>query len=699
MLTATFFALFCLMSWQLFFLQVLNSRELQARAQSQWTQESMIQPSRGTIYDRSRRTLAISATAYTASVSPRQVADAGLFARLLSPVLNVEAADIERKASDRSKGGVTLKRQLSQEVARQLKAMIAEHRAAGSSALNGLYLEEDTRRYYPLGDFASQLIGLTTIDGVGQSGLEKSLNKYLSGRAGRVLDEIDGKGRELATGAREHVPPVEGSGVTLTLDAAIQSIVEQAAREAMTVNGARAVRALVMNPKTGEILAMCAKPAFDLNDPPRSDIETLNELMRNRIIVDAYEPGSTFKVVTTAAALETGVTRVNEGFYCSGSVVVEGGRIRCWGRPHGSQTMAKALQNSCNPVFVELGLRLGVERFYDYLEAFGLGVPTGVDIEGDSGGILIPRDKCKRVDIARIGFGQSVAVTPLQLLNAASAAVNGGNLMRPYVVKEVVSPDGEVVFRGESHVVANPISEKTSATMRKLLEDVVTTGGGKNAYLKQYRVGGKTGTAQMYVDGAVSSDTHIGSFLGFAPIDDPQIAVLVIVDEAAIRPDFGSVTAAPFAKQILERSLIHLGVAPTGQKDEKTREVAMPDVVGMDTAEAIKALRAVGLTAQLEGPGAKVEMQLPAPGVGMAEGSLVMLYVEGAPPEDAERRVSVPDVTHMSIGEANQLLRSYGLTMTVEGSGVAVTQSPAPGEMVTPTSAVKVTFEKPGGNG
>lgn len=697
LLTATFFVLFCLLSWQLFFLQVLSSRALQARAQSQWTQESMIQPSRGTIYDRSGRTLAISATAYAASVSPRQVADAALFARLLSPVLNIEAADIARKASDRSKGGVTLKRQLSREVARQLKAMIAEHRAAGSPALNGLYLEEDTRRYYPLGDFASQLIGLTTIDGVGQSGLEKSLNKYLSGRAGRVLDEIDGKGRELAGGAREHVPPVEGSLVTLTLDAAIQSIVEQAAREAMTVNGAKAVRALVMNPKTGEILAMCAKPTFDLNDPPRSDVAALNELMRNRIVVDAYEPGSTFKIITSAAALEAGVTRVNEGFYCSGSVMVEGGRIRCWGRPHGSQTMAKALQNSCNPVFVELGLRLGVERFYDYLEAFGLGAPTGVDIEGDSGGILIPRDKCKRVDIARVGFGQSVAVTPLGLLTAASAAVNGGNLMRPYVVKEVVSPEGEVIFRGASRVLKHPISQKTSATMRKLLEDVVTSGGGKNAYLKQYRVGGKTGTAQMYVDGAVSLDTHIGSFLGFAPIDDPQIAVLVIVDEAAVRPDFGSVTAAPFAKQILERSLIHLGVAPTGQKDKKAREVAMPDVVGMDTGEAIKALRAAGLTALLEGPGAKVEMQLPAPGVGMAEGSLVMLYVEGAPAEDAERRVSVPDVTHLSIGEANRLLRGYGLTMTVEGSGVAVAQSPAPSEMVTPTSAVKVIFEKPGG--
>ncbi len=695
-LVLIFFGLFCLLAWQLFYLQVIKGRELQKRAQGQWTQESQIQPERGAVYDRNGSLLAVSATAYTASVSPRQVTNAKRFGEIVAPVLNLEAADVEKKASDRSKGGVTLKRQLTQETARQLKAMVAEHRAALSDDLSGLYLEEDARRYYPLGDYASQLIGLTTIDGVGQSGLEKSLNKYLSGKTGRVLDEIDGKGRELSSGSREYVSAVDGSSVQLTIDAAIQSIVEQAAREAMTVNGAKAVRALVMNPKTGEILAMCTKPSFDLNDPPRNDVDALNELMRNRLIVDAYEPGSTFKVITTAAALESGVTNVNEGFYCSGSVVVEGGRIKCWGNPHGAESMAKALNNSCNPVFVELGLRLGVERFYDYLEAFGLGKPTGVDIEGDSGGILIARAYCKRVDIARIGFGQSVAVTPLQLLTAASAAVNGGNLMKPYVVKEIVSPDGDVIERGRSEIVSNPISAKTSATMRKLLEDVVASGGGKNAYLKNYRVGGKTGTAQMYIDGVVSSETHIGSFLGFAPIDDPQIAVLVIVDEATIRPDFGSVTAAPFAKQIIERSLVHLGIAPIGGAQAEAKQATVPDVVGMDTSEAVKALKEAGLSGLLDGSGAKVVDQLPQGGVSMAEQSLVMLYVEGTPPEGEDKRVTVPDVRGLSISEAGRMIASYGLKMTIGGSGIAVAQSPDAGEQVTPTTSVNVVFEKPG---
>ena len=694
LLLAIFLGLFALLGWQLFRLQVLEARSLQERAQAQWTLESVIAPKRGAIYDRSGTALAVSATAYTASVSPRQVKDAGALAQVLSPILDMDAEVIEKRASDRSKGGVTLKRQLPNEVARQLRTMIAKDKASGGQVLDGLYLEEDAKRYYPLGDFASQLIGLTTVDGVGQSGLEQSLNKYLSGKSGRILDEIDGKGRELQTGAREYVASVDGSAVTLTIDAAIQSIVEQAAREAMTVNGAKAVRALVMAPKTGEILAMCSKPAFDLNDPPRDDVETLNDLMRNRVIADAYEPGSTFKVLTTSAALESGVTNVNEGFYCSGSVVVEGGRIRCWGNPHGAETMARALENSCNPVFVELGLRLGVDRFYDFLESFGLGKPTGVDISGEGGGILISRASCKRVDIARIGFGQSVAVTPLQLLNAACAAVNGGNRMRPYIVKEVVSPDGEVTYRGESEVVSTPISQKTSATMRTLLEGVVKNGGGKNAYLKRYRVGGKTGTAQLYVNGVVSSDTHIGSFMGFAPIDDPQIAVLFIVDEASIRPDFGSVTAAPFAKQIIERTLAHLGVAPSDEKAVEAEQVEVPQVVGMEVKEARAALKEAGLTALLDGSGQQVVAQLPEAGVRMAQQSLVMLYVE----EDAQapREVQVPDLAGLSIGEANRLLGSYGLRMKMTGSGVARSQVPAAGEMAVAGDEVEVEFYKPG---
>ena len=691
---AAFFLLFSVLSGRLFYLQVIAAEALQRRAQSQWTSESAIQPTRGMILDRNGKVLAQSATAYTASASPRQVKDAATFAAILSPVLDVEADVLEARASDTAKGGVTLKRQLSREVAQQLKAMKAEYAARGSDALNGLYLEEESKRYYPMGEFASQLIGLTTIDGVGQSGLEQSLDRYLSGKAGRILEEIDGKGRELSYSASEYIPAVNGGSVSLTLDASIQSFAEQAAREALQVNNAKAVRVLAMDPRTGEILAMVSKPDFDLNDPPRSDVATLTERMRNRVVSDAYEPGSTFKILTAAAALDAGLVTPTEGFYCSGSVVVEGGRIRCWGKPHGAETFAQALQNSCNPVFVEMGLRLGIDRLYDYLEAYGIGARTGVDVQGESEGIVIGRGSVKRVDIARIGFGQSVAVTPIQLLTAVCSVVNGGNLMKPYVVKAIADAEGAVIQAGRPTVLRRTVSEQTSATMRRLLEDVVAEGGGKNAYISGYRVGGKTGTAQVYVDGVVSRDTHIGSFVGFAPADDPQIAVILIVDEADVAVDFGSVTAAPYAREILERALIYLGVAP--ETDETPApEVDVPDVSGQDVADAIAALTECGLGHVLDGAGSRVVGQLPAAGAKLSAGSLVMLYVDQPTPVAENDLVSVPDVRGMSVLEANKLLRAYGLEMQIEGSGLAAEQSPEAGACVNPATLVMVRFEPP----
>ena len=689
---AIFFMLLSALGGRLFWLQVVQGRALQRRAQSQWTSESAIRPTRGRILDRNGAVLAQSATAYTASASPRQVVDAARFAALLAPVLDEEAAVIQRKVSDTGKGGVTLKRQLPRETAQQLKRMKAEHAAAGSDALNGLYLEEESKRYYPMGAFAAQLIGLTTIDGVGQAGLEQSLDRYLSGKAGRVLSQVDGKGRALGYGETEYVAAVNGGSVTLTIDASIQSFAEQAAREALEVNNAKAVRVLAMDPATGEILAMVNKPDYDLNDPPRNDVETLTDRMRNRALTDAYEPGSTFKVITAASALDAGLVSVDEGFYCAGSVVVDGGKIRCWGKPHGAETFAQALQNSCNPVFVEMGLRLGADRLYRYLDAFGIGKRTGVDIPGEAEGIVISKRVVKRVDIARIGFGQSVAVTPIQLLTAVCAAVNGGRLMRPWVIQSVSDAGGAVIRRGAPKVTGHPISEQTSAVMRRLLEDVVTLGGGKNAYIPGYHVGGKTGTAQVYVDGVVSRDTHIGSFVGFAPANDPRIAVLLVVDEADVPVDFGSVTAAPYAKEILEKSLAYLGVAPdTGEPPAE--RVAVPDVTGLSVDEARKALSEAGLDSVLDGAGGRVIRQLPAAGAQMNAGALVMLYVAG--PTELGGAVTVPDVTGMPVTEVNRLLKSCGLALQVEGSGLAVSQSPAAGTTVNPTTRVVVRFEPP----
>ncbi len=318
-----FLVLFLGLLARLFVLQGVQAESLQRRAQAQWTSESAIRPTRGEILDRNGAVLAQSATAYTVCASPRQIADAGAFSELLAPILDMDAASIQKKVADTSKGGVTIKRQVSRETAQQLRVLLSEHKKAGSKALNGLYLEEESKRYYPMGAFACQLIGLTTIDGVGQAGLESALDNYLAGKNGRVLGEIDGKGRPLSYGASEYVPAVDGGSVKLTIDASIQSFCETAAREALSVNKAKAVRILAMNPKTGEILAMVNKPDFDLNDPPRNDVSTLTDRMRNRILTDAYEPGSTFKILTAASALDSGVVSVGEGFYCSGSTHVD----------------------------------------------------------------------------------------------------------------------------------------------------------------------------------------------------------------------------------------------------------------------------------------------------------------------------------------------------------------------------------------
>ena len=689
---AIFLALFLTLSARLFYLQVISAEDLQRRAQAQWTSESVIAPSRGSIIDRNGSVLAMSATAYTASVNPRQVTDAEAMAQILAPVLNMDEADIVEKASNTSRSSVILRRQLSRETARQLKAMMAEYRDRDSDALSGLVLDEDSQRFYPYGEFLSQVIGITTIDGVGQAGLESSLNDYLSGKSGLVLGEIDGKGRALSYSGSEYIAAVDGSTVELTIDATIQGFCEKAAREAYAVNNAESVRILAMDPATGEILAMAMQPSYDLNDPPRDDVEALNALMRNRLVTDAYEPGSTFKILTIAAALDCGLTNPSEGFYCSGSVYVEGGKIRCWGKPHGAETLAQGLENSCNPVFVELALRLGEERFYEYLGKFGIGRSTGVDISGEASGIVISRSNVKTGDLARMGFGQSIAVTPLQLLTAACSTVNGGRLMKPYIVRSITSPEGELLEQNDPMMVRSTITEETSATMRTLLEGVVDHGGGKNARVEGYRIGGKTGTAQVYIDGVVSSDTHIGSFVGFAPIDDPRIAIMVIVDRADVAVDYGSVTAAPYAKEILEQALVYMGCAKD-MGDKAVGDVMVPDVTGLSVSDALASLDEAGLDGVLDGVGARVIAQLPASGAEMAEGSLVMLYVDGAV-LDADW-VEVPDVTGLSVTEANRLIRSYGLKMTVSGSGIAVSQSPAAGETVLPTATVDVLFEPP----
>ena len=516
----------------------------------------------------------------------------------------------------------------------------------------------------------------------------------MTGTPGRMVTEVDARARTLPDGVTQYIPAKTGHTIRLTVDREIQAAVERAVRECAKVNEAQHVQAIAMDVNTGGILAMAMYPTYDPADPPRDDLDLLGELMRITVISDVYEPGSTFKMLTAAAAIDSGLTNPNEGFFCSGRYTVNGSTVRCWGAPHGAESMKEALQNSCNPVFTQLALRLGSDRLYRYLTAFGLGSRTGIDLYGEASGILISQKRVTDVDLARIGFGQSVAVTPIQMITAACAVVNGGRLMRPYLVEAVEDENGEVVEQIYPEVRANPISAGTSETMRMLLHSVVEEGGGKNAQTAGYAVGGKTGTAQIYKDGKIEANLHIGSFVGFAPADDPKVAVLVIVDEAQVKPGYGGTTAAPFASQILSEILPLLGVEKKidGRMPER---VVMPDVTGMNVADAAKILRELGIDHVTDGQAQSVTGQLPPAGAQVTEGFCAMLYVTGESAPTAGEYAQVPDVIGLPVRESAQALRESGFAMDAQGTGIAIRQSPAAGRYAEAGSTVTVTFDVP----
>ena len=685
--------LFGVLVCRIAYLTTARSAELTSRGVRQWTREGTVYARRGNILDTNGQTLVMSATAYIVSVEPGKVQDVQAFARAISPILGLSEEKVAEKASQRGKSSVTLKRQVSRETADQLRQLKQSKDAETAAAASALLFDEDVRRVYLRGVFLTQTLGLVNVDGVGQSGLEQQYETLLRGEAGRSMRSVDGKARPIYDSGNLYIEPQDGSTIRLTIDATIQEIVEKAMRECFEVNKAQAVHAHVMDVYTGAVLDMCSKPDYDPNDPPREQLDALQSLMRIRLISDSYEPGSTFKILTAAAALDSGVTTPEDGFYCSGKIKVDGDTIKCWGSPHKAETMAQALQNSCNPVFVELALRMGAQRFYQYLHAFGLGSKTNIDLQGEESGILIPVNSVKNVDLARIGFGQSVAVTPIQLLTAACSVLNGGRLMRPYLLKEAVSPDGTVLYRTSPKVVSTPISEETSLTMRKLLEDVVAVGGAKNARIPGYRIGGKTGTAQVYKDGRIVRNVHIGSFLGFAPADDPRIALLVIVDEADTPVDYGGTTAAPFARQILEDVLPYLGYQP--DEGEDSEPVQVPDVTGQPLWEARRTLSSMGLKVLDDGGSGSVTAQMPSAGATLRNGGQMMLYTYDEALPETETLVCVPDVSGKSIASAASLLRQRGLEMEIDGSGFAVSQEPAAGSFLAPDSVVLVHFELP----
>ncbi len=694
LLMGGFFLLFLCVIVRLADLQIVRCEELTARGVRQWTRSSTVAARRGDIVDTNGKLLAQSITSFTISASVRDVSDVDGLASVLERELGISAERTKNRLANRNAASVTLARQVSREDTDRLRSILADENHPECKQLYGITFDEDVSRWYPIRNSLAQVLGLCNVDGVGQSGLELKYEDVLAGKPGKMVSEVDARARTLPDGVTLYVPAEAGNTLRLTIDREVQSAVERAVRECAQVNEAEQVQAIVMDVDTGAVRAMAMYPSYDPADPPREDAKLLGELMRITVLSDVYEPGSTFKMLTAAAAIDCGATTPNEGFFCSGRITVNGSTVRCWGAPHGAQSMREALENSCNPVFTQLALRLGSERLYQYLHAFGLGRRTGIDLYGEAAGILIAQSRVKDVDLARIGFGQSVAVTPIQMITAACAVVNGGRLMKPYLVEAVLDADGSEIRRISPTVAANPISAETSATMRSLLGGVVSDGGGKNAQVDGWSVGGKTGTAQIYKDGRIEKNLHIGSFVGFAPVEEPEIAVLVIVDEAQVKPDYGGTTAAPFAAQIFREILPLLGVAKTDGSAQRA-QVLMPDVTGMNLTDARAILREQGIDSVTDGTAQVVTGQLPPAGTKVQEGFCAMLYVTGETAPKAEEFTQVPDVIGMPARESAQALRAAGLELDAQGDGIAIKQSPAAGTYAAAGDTVTVTYRQP----
>ena len=541
--------LFCLFLGRFFYVQLVWERELIARAVDQWTRELPVSPERGNIFDANGELLAGNTAAYTLYARANAVRDAEQTARALSSLLPLSYESLLFKLSDRSSSEIVLLRRAEKETVA----------AVEGTNLQGIYYARDNRRVYPYGALGCQVLGFSSSDGAGLTGIEKQYESYLAGTKGEILYETDLVGVEIEGTGASYIPAEDGLDVTLTLDVRIQSLAEEVMVRALEEHGAKAARCIVLDPSDFSVLAMVNLPSYDLNDIPRGDAAQLNVLSRNALVSDAYEPGSTFKIVTAAANIEE-YLRGNKSAYSPQTVFsssrtrnVEGSTIRCWSDhkngKHANLTLAGALNNSCNPCFVDIVLALGKETFYDYLEKFRFGSATGIDFSGEAIGMLLPESTLKNSDLARIGFGQSIAVTPLQLACAAAAAVNGGYYYAPRLVKSISSEDGAVYLEFGKRLLCRTVSEETSEILSSMLEGVVKEGSGKQAYVEGLRVAGKTGTAQKYENGHIAAGKYVSSFVGYFPADDPRYLVLVIVDEPQ-GSYYGSTVAAPCAGEI-----------------------------------------------------------------------------------------------------------------------------------------------------
>ena len=543
--------LFCARIARFFYVQVLWQEELNYRALDQWTREIPIVAKRGKIVDCNGVVLADNETAYTVFARSNAIKDKQTASALIAEALDLESVSVYDKLTKKKASEVTLAKRISKEKVESLSQV----------SVDGVYYSRDNVRVYPKNNALCQVLGFTSVDNVGTTGVEKYYEEYLAGKNGELLYETDLVGIEIEGSVATYLPAEDGYNLELTIDYGIQEIVESALEKVIASSSPVSAECIVLDVNSFEILALANYPSYDLNEVPRNDAQTLNKQSRNTVVCDIYEPGSTFKIITSAANLEE-YARGNKNAYSPNYVFpssrtrsVGGTTVKCWSNhangKHSNQTLAEALNNSCNPCFTDMALSLGSEKFYEYLSAFGFGKRTGIDYGGEAYGLLMPQKAVRDCDLARIGFGQTIAVTGLQLACATASAVNGGYYYTPRLVKRIYADDGYVLQESKPVLKNRTVSEETSKTLAKMLEGVVKDGSGKKAYIEGFGVAGKTGTAQKFVDGRIAAGKYVSSFVGFFPCESPKYLALVIVDEPQ-GAYYGSVVAAPVAGEIFQ---------------------------------------------------------------------------------------------------------------------------------------------------
>lgn len=704
---------------RLFAMQVINNDFYEEKAIAQQTRDKTIAATRGTIYDCNMKPLAISATVEMVTLEAKKIkddAEAEKIAAKLAELLEMDYETVLAKTMKKNSAYEVLKRGVEKEVADKIREFKKENK------YTSIYLVPDTKRYYPFGNFAAHVIGFVGSDNQGLDGVEAQYDDYLTGTPGRIITATNARGEDMPFSYEMYYEAENGANVVLTVDEVIQHYLEKNLEIADFDNKvANGTTGIIMDVKTGAILAMATKGDFDPNNPfeianaaEAARIAALPEeeqkdakatarqaQWRNKSVSDTFDPGSTFKIVTAALALEEKATSTSESFYCPGYRMIDGWnkKINCWKTiGHGSETFYQAIQNSCNPAFMDIGLSVGAKGFLKYIRAFGLTQKTNIDLPGEAVGIFHDEKKfvSNKVDLAVAAFGQNFSVTPLQLITAVSAVANGGNLMQPYVVKEISRDDGSIIKSTEPKVVRQVISKDTSILMRDIIESVVTVGTGKNAYVAGYRIAGKTGTsekiAKQYQTGR--NDLRIASFIAFAPADDPQIAVLVLLDEPTVPVKTGGITVGPVIRRIMADVLPYIGVEPAYTQSELvTKDVTVPNIIGMPKVEAQSTLEKAGVSSRLVGDGETVTDQIPVAGTKIPSTVQAVLYMGGARPVDL---VTVPDVMSMSQSAAKARLENLGLYMksagAISGNLSASQQSHAAGSQVAVGSVITVEF-------